>query len=362
MFSGFLVIDTYFFAIFLVFIAQVTTSYYLLYLNRNAVNHLIKNFIKGVVKRRHQRNNQTKLTEALVEEKAKRVEIEISHELRDFFYIILGVVAATFGLHGFLLPNSFIDGGVTGISLIITELLGVPLPILIFGINLPFIALAYVAVSRRFAVKSIIGISLLAISLHFIHLESITDAPILIAAFGGLFLGLGIGLAIRGGAIIDGTEVLAIYISRKSNLTVGNVILIFNIAIFLTAAYIFSTETALYAILTYFAASKTVDFVIDGIEEFMGVTIISEKHEEIRKVIIEKLGRGCTLYKAQNGFQKEGVGLRDTMVVYTVITRLEMSRLQTEVDKVDEQAFIIMASVKDAKGGMIKKKPLKKLH
>ncbi|MDC7995936.1 YitT family protein [Altibacter sp. HG106] len=325
------------------------------------MNTLFKSIIKEAVKRRYQ-NHATKATTAFIEEKTKRIEIEVSHELQDFFYIVLGVLSATFGLHGFLLPNSFIDGGVTGISLIITELSGIPLPLLIFGINLPFIALAYVAVSRRFAIKSIIGISLLSLSLYLIHFDSLTNAPILIASFGGLFLGLGIGLAIRGGAIIDGTEVLAIYISRKSNLTVGNVILIFNIAIFLTAAYIFSTEIALYAILTYFAASKTVDFVIDGIEEFMGVTIISEKHEEIRKVLIEKLGRGCTLYKAQNGFPKEGIGLVDTMVVYTVITRLEMSRLQTEIDKVDEQAFIIMASVKDAKGGMIKKKPLKKLH
>ena len=174
-------------------------------------------------------------------------------------------------------------------------------------------------------------------------------------------MGLGIGLAIRGGAIIDGTEVLAIFISRKTSLTVGNVIMIFNVIIFITAAYFLSTEIALYAILTYFAASKTVDFVIDGIEEFMGITIISEKNEEIRLAIIEKMGRGCTIFKAENGFAKEGQIRQPVDVVYTVITRLDMSKLKTEVDKIDSQAFMIMTSVKDAKGGMIKKKPIKKL-
>tara|TARA_R100000306_G_scaffold24681_1_gene27920 strand:+ start:3824 stop:4693 length:870 start_codon:yes stop_codon:yes gene_type:complete len=286
--------------------------------------------------------------------------VEVVHEIWDFFYLLLGVVSAAFGLRGFLMPNSFIDGGVTGISLMVNELAGISFPLLLICFNLPFLALAYFSVGRRFAIKSVLGILLLAIAVALIPYPVMTDDKILVASFGGLFLGLGIGLAIRGGAIIDGTEILAIYISRKTSLTVGNVIMIFNVVIFMTAAYFLSTEIALYAILTYFAASKTVDFVIDGIEEFMGITIISEKNEEIRLAIIEKMGRGCTIFKAENGFAKEGESRKPVDVVYTVITRLEMSKLKTEVEKIDAQAFMIMTSVKDARGGMIKKKPIKK--
>ncbi|UAB82480.1 YitT family protein [Marixanthomonas sp. SCSIO 43207] len=324
------------------------------------MNPIIRNIIVESVKRRYRKDN-TNNDEQLIQKKADNLVVEIKHEISDFIYLIIGVLSATLGLEGFLLPNSFIDGGVTGISLIVKELTGISLPILIFFINLPFLILGYFAISKRFAIKSVFGILFLSLSLYLIPIPSITEDGILIATFGGLFLGLGIGMAIRGGAIIDGTEVLAIYLSRKTNLTVGNVILIFNVLIFLTAAYFLSTEIALYAILTYFAASKTVDFVIDGIEEFMGVTIVSEKNEEIRQAIISKMGRGCTIYKAQNGFAKSGEQLKDTNVIYTVITRLEMSKLKTEIDKIDHEAFIIMASIKDAKGGMIKKKPLKKI-
>lgn len=321
------------------------------------MNPFFHGLIVNVVKKRQK---QKRVPAELLETRVKNLEVEVTHEIWDFVYLVCGVFAASFGLKGFLMPSAFIDGGVTGISLMVNELSGISLSLLIFCFNLPFLVLAYFSVGRRFAIKSVLGIFLLALGVALIPYPIITTDTILVAAFGGLFLGLGIGLAIRGGAIIDGTEVLAIFISRKTSLTVGNVILIFNIVIFLTAAYFLSTEIALYAILTYFAASKTVDFVIDGIEEFMGITIISEKSEEIRLAIIEKMGRGCTIFKAENGFAKDGELRKPVDVVYTVITRLEMSKLKTEVDKIDKQAFIIMASVKDAKGGMIKKKPIKK--
>ncbi len=290
----------------------------------------------------------------------KNWEIELAHELSDFVYLLLGVLSASFGLRGFLMPSSFIDGGVTGISLMMNMLTDISLSFFLVVINLPFIILAYFSVGKRFAIKSVISIVLLSLAVAYIPFPQVTDDKILIAAFGGLFLGLGIGLAIRGGAILDGTEVLAIYISRNTVLTVGNIILLFNIIIFLTAAYFLSTEVALYAIMTYFSASKTVDFIIDGIEEFMGVTIISESSEEIREAIVDRMGRGCTLFKAENGYIRNGESRRPMDVVYTVITRLEMSKLKSEVSKIDKQAFMIMTSVKDAKGGMIKKKPIKK--
>lgn len=289
----------------------------------------------------------------------QNARVEYVHIVRESFLILLGILSASFGLKGFLLPNSFIDGGVTGISLITTELTGISFSILLIGINIPFLIMAFSTISKQFAIKSIIAIILLALSVYIIPFVSITDDKLLIAVFGGFFLGLGIGLSIRGGAVIDGTEVLAVFISRRTSMTIGDIILVFNILIFSVAASVFSIEIALYAILTYLAASKTVDFVVTGFEEYIGVTIISEKNEEIRLTIIEKMGRGCTIYSGKKGFAKRGEPLKQTNIVYTLITRLELSRLQTEVDKIDKEAFIVMHNIRDVKGGMIKKRPLK---
>lgn len=294
-----------------------------------------------------------------LEHEKYKVKIDLYNLLKDSFLIIAGIISASLGLKGFLLPNSFIDGGVTGISLITSELTHISFPILLVGINLPFLLLAFTAIGRQFAIKSIIAVVILAVVVHFMPSLTVTDDKLLIAVFGGFFLGAGIGLAIRGGSVIDGTEVLAVFISRKLPLTIGDVILIFNVVIFSFAAYVFSIETAMYAMLTYMAAAKTVDFVVTGLEEYIGVTIISEKSEEIRLTIIEKLGRGCTVYLGKKGFAKRGEPLKKTDIVYTLLTRLELSKLETEVAKIDKDAFIIMHSIKDAKGGMIKKRPLK---
>ncbi len=304
------------------------------------------------------RKKREKITAEELDHEIENLKVELSHYGRDIVFILLGVISASFGLKGFLLPNSFIDGGVTGISLIAAELTNIPLSYLIIAINIPFIILAYNTVSKRFAIKSLLAIILLALLIYFVPFTLVTDDKLLIAVFGGFFLGLGIGLAIRGGSVIDGTEVLAVYISRKTSLSIGDIILIFNVLIFSIAAYVFSIVIALYAILTYLAASKTVDFVVSGIEEYIGVTIISEHNEEIRLAIIEKLGRGCTIYAGKKGFAKRGETLKNTNIIYTLVTRLELSKLETEIDKIDKDAFIIMHSVKDAKGGMIKKRPL----
>jgi uncharacterized membrane-anchored protein YitT (DUF2179 family) len=325
----------------------------------NFMNKLFKTIFSKLVKRRLDAKDESYTRLAYAKE-LKSASIEFIHIVQDIFFILLGVVSASFGLKGFLLPNSFIDGGVTGISLITSELTGISLSILLVIINLPFIIIGYSTISRVFAIKSILAILLLALVVHFMEYPIITDDKLLIAVFGGFFLGLGIGLAIRGGAVIDGTEVLAVFINRKTPLTIGDVVLLFNVVIFSVATYVFTIEIALYAILTYLAAAKTVDFVVDGIEEYMGVTIITDKSEEMRLAITEKLGRGCTLYSGKKGFAKRGEVLQDTDVVFTVVTRLEMAKLQTEIDKVDLQAFTIMQSIKEAKGGMIKKRPLTK--
>jgi uncharacterized membrane-anchored protein YitT (DUF2179 family) len=285
-----------------------------------------------------------------------------SNMLQDTLLLVAGMLSAGFGLKGFLIPNHFIDGGVTGISLLLTHLTPLTLPILLVLINLPFIILGYWQISRLFAFKTIAAIVGLAVCVAIINYPVVTSDKLLIAVFGGFFLGVGIGLSVRGGGVLDGTEVLAIYISRRTNLTIGDIILIFNIMIFSVAAYFLSVETALYAILTYFVASKTVDFIIEGIEEYTGVTIISHRNEEISKWITGTLGAGITVYKGVSGYGKSGHVARDTNILYTIITRLELSRLKNEVKLIDPRAFIIMHTVIDAKGGMIKRRALKKLH
>lgn len=315
------------------------------------MNSIYQYIISLTVKRRLKKN-EYEATQ--VEKVIKNTKVEFSHFIRDSFFIIIGVLSAGFGLEGFLLPNMFIDGGVMGISLIMAELTQIPLSVLLVVINLPFIIMGFSTIGRQFAFKSIVAIVLLAITIHFIPFPIITDDKLLIAIFGGFFLGLGIGLAIRGGSVIDGTEVLAIFVSKKTSLTIGDVILIFNVLIFSFAAYVFSIEVSLYAMLTYLAASKTVDFVISGIEEYVGVTIISDYSDEIRMAIIEKLGRGCTIYSGKRGLTKE-----ETEIVYTLVTRLELAKLHTEIDKIDKKAFVVMHSIKDARGGMIKKRALK---
>lgn len=274
--------------------------------------------------------------------------------------IAFGVLSAGFGLKGFLLPNGFVDGGAVGISLLIAEVTSIQLPLLLIVVNAPFIFLGYKFISKNFSVKTAVAIATLSLVVAVIPYPQITEDKLLIAIFGGFFLGLGIGLAVRGGGVIDGTEVLAISLTKRVGLSVGDIILIINIIIFSVAAYILSVETALYSILTYLAASKTVDFVIEGIEEYTGVTIISVKSDEIQKMIIEQMGRGVTIFKGKKGYGKTGHKEGDIDIVYTVITRLEVAKINTEIEKIDPDSFVIMHSIKDTKGGMIKKRPLKK--
>lgn len=319
------------------------------------MNPLLHQVLTSVVKRRPAEPAMPPRQMA----KRMKKEVEVVHWVEEASLITLGVVAAGFGLRGFLLPNSFIDGGVTGISLLVEEITQVPLSILLVVINTPFILLGYTTVGRGFAFKSMIAIVALALVVAWVPYPMVTTDTLLIAIFGGFFLGLGIGLSMRGGAVIDGTEVLAIYLARRTGLSIGSIILIFNVLIFAVGAYILSVETALYAILTYFTASKTVDFVIDGVEEYTGVTIISQQSEEIRLAIIEKLGRGCTIYEGKRGFARRGELLMSTDIVFTVVTRLELAKLKKEIDKVDSKAFMVMNSIKDTQGGMIKKRPFK---
>ncbi len=288
----------------------------------------------------------------------REFKISAKSFVRDLVLICLGIGSAAFGLNGFLIPNDFIDGGATGISLLISQLTVAKLPVMLVLINIPFLLLGLGTIGRNFTIKAALAITGLALTTAFIPFPHVTDDKLLVAIFGGFFLGAGIGLTIRGGAVIDGTEVLALYISKKLSTTVGDIITIINVIIFSAAAYYLSVDIALYAIVTYLAASKTVDFIIEGIEEYTGVTIVSSHNEEITDMIINKIGRGVTIYKGKGGYGTQG-HTTEKYIIYTVITRLEISRLNTEIQKIDTNAFVIMTSVKDIKGGMIKKRRLK---
>jgi uncharacterized membrane-anchored protein YitT (DUF2179 family) len=268
--------------------------------------------------------------------------------------IVLGILSAGMGIKGFLLSSHFIDGGVTGISMLLASVLGYPLPILIPLINLPFIALGYRQIGWLFALKSTLAIAGLSVCLAFVSYPDVTPDKLLTAVFGGFFIGAGIGLAIRGGAVLDGTEIAALLISKSSHLLkVGDVILILNIFIFSAAAFFLGIDSALYSILTYIAASKTVDFLIHGIEEYNAIIIMSEKSDEIREAIVRVLSRGVTIYNGRGG--KTGKPMH---ILYCVVTRLEIGRVKNVINEIDGTAFIVIHPLADALGGIIKKTAL----
>lgn len=324
------------------------------------MNRALKKLFRGtsIRIRRKLLSKNNKLSNYQIAKELHKIRVTVKRHVKDVVLISLGIFSAAFGFKGFLLTNQFIDGGATGISLLTSALTEIPLYLLLIGINIPFILLGYKIIGRAFAIKTTLAICGLALVVAAVPFPNVTDDNLLVAAFGGFFLGAGIGLSIRGGAVIDGTEVLAIFLSRKFGTTIGDIIIIINIIIFSLAAYLLTVEIALYSMITYLAASKTLDFIIEGIEEYTGVTVISPHHEEIRQMIINNLGRGVTVYTGKKGFGKTGES-NDVDIIYTVVTRLELNKLNTEIEKIDPHAFVVMTRVKDTKGGMIKKRPLK---
>lgn len=272
-------------------------------------------------------------------------------ELKESILILLGIFSAGFGLKGFLLSSHFIDGGVTGISMLLSSIFGISLAILILVINLPFIALGYRQIGKKFAIKSTLAIAGLSLCLGFMNFPDVTPDKLLTAVFGGFFIGAGIGLTIRGGAVLDGTEIAALLISKNSHLLkVGDVILFLNILIFLTATFVLGIESALYSILTYFAASKTVDFLVYGLEEYHGIIVVSAHSAKIREAILHRLNRGVTIYQGRGGLSES-----EMEILYCVVTRLEIGNVKNIVEEIDETAFIVVHHVADVSGGTLKK-------
>jgi uncharacterized membrane-anchored protein YitT (DUF2179 family) len=298
-----------------------------------------------------------KRVQALMTSRVYRRKLDTRKTIIDSIQIILGILSATLGLKGFLLPNGFIDGGVVGISLLVAQLSNWELSTLIVIFNLPFIFLGYKQVGKAFTLKTIAAIGGLALCLYFADFKIVTDDKLLISVFGGFFLGAGIGLSVRGGSVIDGTEILALYISKRSAITIGGVILSINILIFACAALLLGIEPALYSLLAYLSASRTVDFIVHGIEEYTGLTIISTHSEEIRVMITEKLGRGVTIYKGKGGYRKiDDTKNKEIDVLFTVASNLEVPRLRREIEMIDPKAFLVMNTVNDTRGGVMRRR------
>lgn len=279
---------------------------------------------------------------------------DIFEFLKELFLIFVGIALAGFGLKGFLIPAGFIDGGVTGISLLIHFLTPLNISLLIFAINLPFIFLARKQIGSVFAVKTLIAIILLSISLHWINYPIITHDKILVAVFGGFLIGAGIGFSVRGGGVLDGTEILSVYLNRKTGFSMGEIIFFINVIIFSFAAILLGVEAALYSLLTYLVASKSVDFISHGLEEYTGLTIISDKSKEIRKKLFE-LGNGVTIYKGNKGYANNK-DKKEIEILFTIVTRLEVIKIKKAIENIDNHALIIEEKISEIEGGFIKKR------
>ena len=272
-------------------------------------------------------------------------------QLVSWLTLAVGVVLSAMGLESFLLPNHFIDGGITGVSMLIAGYFKIPLAPIIVLVNVPFIILGYRLIGRTFALKSSIAIVALAICLAFLPYPTATEDKLLSAVFGGFFLGAGVGLAIRAGGVLDGTEILALILGQKMPATVGEIILVMNVVIFSVAAILINIEAALYSMLTYFAASKTIDYLLHGIEAYNGVLIVTKSPDEVRTAILEQLGRGVTAFLAKGGYSQ-----LDSQVLFCVVTRLEINKLETLISTIDSTAFVVTLPVLDTQGGVVKRR------
>jgi len=276
--------------------------------------------------------------------------------LSTFIYTVSGVFIAVVALKGFMIPNNFLDGGVTAASILLKAIFPVDFSVFLIVLNIPFLYIGYKKISKTFAIQSLMAVLLMAALMYIVNIPAFTQDKFLIAAFGGFLIGLGIGLVIRGGGIIDGLEVIAIYSQKRSGFTTSEIIMVINSMVILGAAFKFGLEAAMYSILVYFIAIKTSDYVVDGIEEFISLSIISKDNETIKALIVNDFGKAITIYKGERGYLPGSFHIKhDCDIVVTVVTRLEIHRIKNAVTNIDPNAFFFVQSVKEVKGSFLKK-------
>jgi uncharacterized membrane-anchored protein YitT (DUF2179 family) len=253
-----------------------------------------------------------------------------------------------------LLPNSFLDGGATGIAILISRIYSIDISMVLIIVSAPFLVMAWFTLARQILIKSIISIIALAVFVHFENFSAVTDDKLLIAIFGGLFLGAGIGLTIKNGAVLDGSEILGIFINNRLGISIGKTILLFNIVLFAITALVLTLEIAMYSILTFLVTAKVIDLMIEGFEDYVGLMIVSKNIEDIETALITKVGVGMTMYKGSGGFGKRGAQSEGN-IIHTVINRIDIRRTYNLIDVIDKDAFIIEFDVNNIKGGIFRK-------
>lgn len=289
--------------------------------------------------------------------KSDVVEWDKVLNLKNFMQILIGILLAVLAMKGFMIPNRLLDGGITGISILLYEIFEINISFLVIVLNAVFIYLGYKRIGKTFAMQTTIAVILLAVALLFIHIKPITSDKLLIAIFGGLLMGSGVGLVIRGGGVIDGAEVIAVFTGRKTGFSNSEIIMLINTIIFAIAAIQFGIETAMYSVITYFTATRAINYVVDGIEQFTAMNIISAKHDEIKSFLVNELGKGITVYKGERGYLPGSFDIKtDTEIIVTIVTRLEIRQIEEAIVKIDPKAFMYVQSIKEASGGVLKPK------
>lgn len=274
--------------------------------------------------------------------------------LNEGIQIFTGIILASIGLKAFLLPNGFLDGGVTGISILVSQVTDIEVSYILLIISVPFLFIAWKNLTKKIVIKSFLSISALAIFIHFENFSALTDDKLLIAIFGGLFLGAGIGITIKNGAVLDGSEILGIYLHDRFGISIGKIILLFNIILFAVTALLISIEVSMYSTLTFLVTSKVIDFMIQGFENYVGLMIVSKKYDEIESELIKKINIGITVYKSTKGYGSSGLK-EQSEVIHTVINRIDINRTYNLIEEIDDKAFIIEFDVNNVKGGILKK-------
>lgn len=290
-------------------------------------------------------------------QKNDNVDWKVVLDVKNLILIFLGTSLAVLAMKGFMIPNRFMDGGITGISILLHEIFHINISFLVIVLNAFFVYLGYKRIGKTFAVQTTIAVFILAIGLLFVEITPITKDKLLIAAFGGILIGTGVGLVIRGGGVIDGAEVIAVFTGRKTGFSNSEIIMLINTIIFAVAALQFGIETAMYSIITYFTATRATDYVVDGIEEFTAMNIICAQQEEVKNLLVNELGKGITVYKGERGYLPGSFDVRTKSdIIVTIITRLEIKQIQDAILEIDPKAFIYVQSIKEASGGILKAK------
>lgn len=274
--------------------------------------------------------------------------------IKRILYLSLGSALAAIGLEIFLIPNNVIDGGVVGISIMASYLTKWPVGLFIFVLNIPFFIFGYNQIGKSFTISTVFSVAMLSMWVSILHpVPGLTEDVFLASVFGGIVLGIGVGLIIRYGGSLDGTEIIAIVLDKKSAFSVGEIVMFFNLFILSSAGLVFGWDRAMYSLVAYFIAFKVIDITIEGLDESKEVMIISDKHDEITEVLMARLGRGVTLLLGKGGYTGEEKG-----ILYCVVTRLEVAKLKSILNEIDDEAFVTISSVHEVMGGRFKKRAI----